>query len=323
MPSTGEPFTEAMLFGIGGGIGAEYITWSMKSKEDAGYYLRLWYKPLKVTSIADYFIPRVASRIGINLTINQTTSRKKGDQTLIDVLQENKPVILYLSSQSLKNNYTLPYTAFSMGTSLAPCYCPVVYSFDEGTGQLILADRSLHPVTTSIEELAEARAVMKHTIVTIERPDELKDLGKAISAGIRDCCHELLNNRMRNCRVEAFEVWANRLANAKNKQGWLQFSHEKLVNNLITTHSRIKYFLSSEGALRSTYADFLEDAVSIIKKPKLKNVSLLYRDVATQWGEFAESLLPNSSRQFRDLRLTLEQQNSVYLNKGERDQELP
>ena len=89
VPHTGEPLTEATLFGIGSGIGAEYLTWNMKSKEDAGFYLRLWYKPLKVTSTADYFIPRVASRLGIALTVNQTTSQKKGNQVLIDVLHED------------------------------------------------------------------------------------------------------------------------------------------------------------------------------------------------------------------------------------------
>jgi len=29
-PHTGEPFTEAMLMGIGGGLGAEYATWAFK-----------------------------------------------------------------------------------------------------------------------------------------------------------------------------------------------------------------------------------------------------------------------------------------------------
>ncbi|MFX0210984.1 MAG: DUF4872 domain-containing protein [Candidatus Hodarchaeota archaeon] len=316
VPHTGEPFTEALLFGIGGGIGAEYLTWSMKVKEKAGFYLRLWYKPLKVISHDDWFIPRVASRIGIKITVKHTSSRKKGEQTLLELLKGNKPVILFLPSHSIKDNTLLPYSAFSMGSSLAPCYCAVVTSFDEGTGRIQLADRSSHPVTTSMKELADPRAVMKHTAIAVEPLKELKNIKKAMKAGIRDCCQELLHNRMKNCRVEAFEVWAKRLSDLKDIQSWRYFSNEKLLANLQMVHSRIKYFLSSEGALRSIYADFLEEASIMMSTSTFNKVSLLYRDVANDWLEFGDAVFPDSISLFKKLRLIIEKQNKAFINRG-------
>src|SRR5687768_14292705 len=76
-PHTGEPFTEAMLLGIGGGLGAGYILWEFKAHESAnivmGFRSRWNY-------VAE-FMQKVPHRLGAE-TVLQEASRKKAADNL-------------------------------------------------------------------------------------------------------------------------------------------------------------------------------------------------------------------------------------------------
>ncbi|MFX0117245.1 MAG: DUF4872 domain-containing protein [Candidatus Hodarchaeota archaeon] len=321
-PHTGEPFTEAMLMGLGGGIGAEYLTWRTQTGS-AELYLRFRYKPSKVSSWKDWFVTRIASRIGAKVTVHQTANREKGHNMLVDSLNDGKPVIAHLLRGEEKNNefirylpyYTLPFKW------VAGVQCVVVYGVDEGNNQVFLADKSAHPFTITLEELAEARAAnpgLKHAIIVVDPPPKAEKLETAIKAGIRDCYQSLLNEYIRNCRVEAFEVWADRLVNRKHKQGWLQlFPNKQLFDVLTKVHGVITFFNSSGGALRSVYADFLNEASDVIGEPELPKVALRYREVASQWKGLAKAALPDSLDLFQEVRLAMEQWADIFVTKGQ------
>ncbi|MFX0113757.1 MAG: DUF4872 domain-containing protein [Candidatus Hodarchaeota archaeon] len=321
-PHTGEPFTEAMLMGLGGGIGAEYLTWRAPTGS-AELYLRFRYKPSKVSSWKDWFVTRIASRIGAKVTVHQTASREKGYSMLVDSLNDGRPVIAHLLRGEEKNKkrirylpyYTLPYKW------VAGIQCVVVYGIDEGNNQVFLADKSVHPFTITLDELAEARAAkpgLKHAIIAVDPPPKVENLETPIKAGIRDCYQSLLNEYIRNCRVEAFEVWADRLVNRKHKQGWLQlFPNKQLFDVLTKVHGTIMFLNSSGGALRPAYADFLDEACDVIGEPELQKVVLRYREVANQWNELAKTALPESLDLFLEARLAAEQWIDIFITKGQ------
>jgi len=123
-PHTGDPFTEAMLLGIGGGLGLEYLTFTMKSKyfppEKIGrtsFFLRFW-------PTSRDFLNMMASRIGATLTVHQTSSRAKGYRILVDALNyvnQLSSVYPSLVERRTKNLSficpTTPYRIHGLGTT--------------------------------------------------------------------------------------------------------------------------------------------------------------------------------------------------------------
>ncbi len=316
IPSTDNPFSEALFMGIGGGIGAEYLTYAMKykGKGEVGFYFRLCYKPKAVTSANDWFIPKIASRLGLKLAIHETTSRERFVKTLSDALSNNRPVIIFPSLGKLKEKFSFPTSALSLSSGLAPHYGAVVYGFDEETGRVHITDRRLYPFTLSLEELAEAQTTRKHVAFIVQSSSTEKDIKQAIRAGITDCYTELLKGYMRNVRVEGFQVWAERLVDLKHKQGWITFTHRQLYDHFVDIHETIMYFLSSQSGLRSTYADFLEEASEIINKPQLREVASLYRSLGSKWAEFAKTILSGSIPLFKDTAEALKKWNLLFLS---------
>jgi len=344
-PHTGEPFTEAMLMGIGGGVGVEYFTWTWKDTGRAQLYIRLWHTKNYAVKNPQSSVRKIASKIGATLTVHETSSREKGYRNLVESLNNGKPVITYLSIyESMKMRpelkkridtlvslfgppmddefacflpyYTLPYRWIAgLG------HCVVVYEVDEDTGQVHMADWSMQPLSITIEELAESRAAVpgrKHAAITVDPPGKVEDVKKSIRAGIRDCYQGMLNPSMKNLRVDAFERWAKMVANKRNKQGWLVlFSNVELFDALTQVHGLVEFYNSSRGALRSAYADFLEEAGSAINDPRLRNISLLYRDLADKWSDLAQAALPDSVHLFRDARLAAEKWNHIFTTKGQ------
>lgn len=344
-PHTGEPFTEAMLMGIGGGIGVEYFTWTWKTTGRTQLYIRLWHTKNYAVKNPQSSVRKIASRIGATLTVHETSSREKGYRNLVESLNNGKPVITHLSIyESMKMRpelreridtlvrlfgppmddefvHFLPYYSLPYRWIAGLGHCAVVYGIDENTGQVYMADWSMQPLSITIEELAESRAAVpgrKHAAITVEAPGEVEDVKKAIRAGIRDCYQGMLNPSMKNLRVDAFERWAKMVANKRNKQGWpVLFSNVELFDALTQVHGLVEFYNSSGGALRSAYADFLEEASYAVNEPELRNISVLYRDLAGKWSDLAQAALPDSVHLFKDARLTAEKWNDIFITKGQ------
>jgi len=327
-PYSGEPFTESMIMGIGGGLGLEYLTFTMKSKyfppEKRGrttFFLRFWYTGRD-------FLDKMASRIGATLTIHQTSSRAKGFMALTDSLKENKPVITNLSVASREADpddirylpyYTLPYTWIGNYN-----HSVVIYGIDEETGLVHVADWSRQPLTLTLDEMAEARAAVpgrRHLAIVVAPPMKVGDLEDAIRTGIRECCQELMKPAAASALfgVNSLEKWSKRIANPKDKRSWVQLfsGHERLFDVLTQVHGLIEFFNSSGGALRAVYADFLEEASYVINDPELNKVALLYRDLANKWVELANATLPDSVPLFKDARRAVVKWNEIFLTKGQ------
>ena len=96
-PHTGEPSTEALLMGIGGGIGMEYFTWTWKDTGRTQLCFRLSHTKNYSKKNPQSFVSKIISRIGATFTIHETKSREKGYETLMESLNKGKPVLAYVS----------------------------------------------------------------------------------------------------------------------------------------------------------------------------------------------------------------------------------
>jgi hypothetical protein len=96
-PTTGRPVTEALMLGIGGGLGAGYILWEFEEGDrrvvTTGFrnqwqYPKRWYA-------------KVGERLGVGVAILETGGERKAAVQLDDALDEGTPVIVFASAADL------------------------------------------------------------------------------------------------------------------------------------------------------------------------------------------------------------------------------
>ena len=178
-PHTDQPYSEAMLLGISGGIVMGYFTFAYQG-----------YDPMVRILTRNTFDPlnRIYERLGIQSNVRQTASADKGIKNLLEVLEDGSPAIVFADM------FSLPYNAAPHDEGMWVMLPILVYGYDENEDVVWIADRSRVPLTVTTEELASARGRTKKNkfrILTHEPPDESK-LKSAVEEGIRECV-QLLN----------------------------------------------------------------------------------------------------------------------------------
>lgn len=326
-PHSGEPFTEALLMGIGGGLGAEYATWAFKGIDSSRprksqLYLRYHHVKNYIVKNEDALLRKITARIGVPLTMKETASRERADHFLHESIQAGKPVMIQLSiwhgiysRQDVSDRFHqnpdffppllydefvsfLPY--YSLPYSWISGYLATVYGIDDENKQVYLADYSNKPHTLTTQQLTESRSIIKgwkNAAYAIDPPQTSPDLAKAIRLGIHDCTESLLYEKAvvsgAHLRVEAWKAMATSIGDTQGKSGWLTIFSEpsQLFDTLTRLHAQIAFYNSDGGALRSSYADFLEEASDILKKPTLKQIAHQFSDIGIMWDEIGTAAL--------------------------------
>ena len=291
-PHTGQPFTEELLFGIGGGIGLGYFVYQ------SGDFTSL-FLATRITSGAPDFLQAICERIGVNPTIQHTSSAVAAEKNLKQALAQGRPPILWV------NPMALPYPGTPAGY-----HTLVAYGFDEGDEKVYVADRSEKALTLTRAELGAARQrgdVQKFRALLVEPPAEPPDLRNAVKQGLLDFCEQMKEgfgppNFRSNFGLDALEKWAELLTNTKDKRGWPKFfpPGPRLIDALIAAFDQIENRGNGGSAFRPYYADFLVGAGTILKNPELGNFAEQFREAARLWHELGEALLPNSASVFKE-----------------------
>jgi hypothetical protein len=74
---------------------------------------------------------------------------------------------------------------------------------------------------------------------------------------------------------------------------------------------------SADGAERGLYADFLDEAAQILKKPALKESAEKFRESYQLWLEFADALLPNDIPILGESKKLIQKKHDLFINNGE------
>jgi hypothetical protein len=338
-PHTGEPFTEALLMGIGGGLGAEYATWAFRgidplSPRKSQLYLRFHHVKNYIEKNEDTLLQKITARIGVPLTVKKTTSGERAEKFLLESLQKNKPVITQLSIwhgihsrqevfDRFRQNPTLfPPPLYNEFVSFLPYYSlpyswisrhlATVYGIDEDKNQVFLTDFSHQPHIITSQHLAASRSIIKgwkNAAYIIDSPQTIPDPAKAINLGVNDCTSSLLHDKAvvsgAHLRVEAWLAMAKSIGNFQGKRGWVTLFNEpwQLFDTLTRLHAQIAFYNSDGGALRSSYSDFLEEASHILNNPGLKQVAHQFSDIGIMWDEIGTTALHDDIPELLDARL--------------------
>jgi hypothetical protein len=309
-PHTGEPLSEAMVLGAGGGLGAGYILWEFKAHPRRNLVMGFrnsWQYP-------DRWARKVCQRLGVPATVHETGSAARADTQLRAAVDQGVPAIAWADQQLLGYRH-LPAWLEGFGGD------PVtVYGIDEQASRALLDDRNLAPLTVPLDALAAARARVgsyKHRLLVLDAPAAELDterLRAAVREGLAEQV-EHLGQRSDSFSLPAFRKWARLLTDTGNAKAWPKVFADQagLFGACISVYENLAAEASwSGGHLRGLYAGFLDESAGLLDAPALAEAAVAYREAGARWQEVADTALPADAESFAEARrLTGELQRQV------------
>ena len=308
-PHTGQPYSEAMLLGISGGIAMGYFTFAYQGYDPQVQILtRNTFDPLQT----------IYDRMEIQTKVHQTASPDIGVKNLIEVLATGNPAIVYADL------FSLPYNALPDNKGMWAMLPILVYGYSESADLVSIADRARVPLTVTGEDLAKARGRTKknkYRLLTMEPPNPAK-LQSAVKAGIQNCLQLFSQvppkGSKNNFGFLAYKKWAENLVKTTGRGSWQQEfpPGEKMYSALTSAFQNITIFGKDGGAEREVYAQFLDEASSLITNTALNDIAHEFRSSAKAWDNLAETLLPDEVSLFKETRDLMLDKHQLFLNKG-------
>jgi hypothetical protein len=308
---TGEPLSEALLMGISGGAAFGYFLFDYKG-----------YAPLLALISRNTFDPfdTLLSRLALPRDLVQTAKPEKAERALLDALESGQPVIAWADA------FTLPYNGLPQDKAAWAMLPLVVYGYDE---QVVhIADRASAPFTVETEVFKAARARIqkdKFRMMTLHAPD-LARLSDAVQKGIWQCVQLFTDKPPKgaatNFGFAAYRHWAAMLTNTRNPSGWARFfpAGMRLWSALagwggmsVGLVNWVRTYGAGDGMERGLYADFLDEAAALLKRPGLKKAAVGFRLSREAWNRLAELALPDDVPLCRETRELLTQRHDIFV----------
>ncbi|MBX3083394.1 MAG: DUF4872 domain-containing protein [Anaerolineae bacterium] len=299
-PVTKTPYTEAMLLGLGGGLGAGYILWEFKAREFANIVLGFRYR----WNYPAENLARLAARLGAVVAVQEFTS---ANAALTALQNADWPVIAWVDKAHMPYHY-LP-------ESLKGYISHVLVVREVIGDQVIVDDLASEPFSVPADIFAAGRARIdsdKKRLIQVGKGKTI-DLPIAIKDAINECI-EHLGGDSESFNLPAWKKWAKLLTHPKDKKGWPTVfrEHIGLYSTLRSVFEGICLDDTEGQALRSMYADFLDEAADTIKLPALHEAAARFREVGKHWVQVAEQALPDEIAPFKATKALLRERYAAY-----------
>jgi hypothetical protein len=311
---TGKPYSEALLLGISGGITFGYFTFEYKG-----------YLPHVALLTRNTFSPfsTILERLGIAQDIQQTNKAETAEKNLRVTLESGLYPIVWA------DQFSLPYNLLP-GDEPMWGMMPIL-AVEADAKSVTVADRSSQPLHLSMAELTKARGRVKedkYRLMTLDAPQTTK-LAGAVHKGICQAISLFTEEPPRGARdnfgFAAYEKLAEMLVNTRNKQSWERFfapgirMYHALAGSPVQpgAYHWIMNWGSADGAERGLYADFLLEAVQILKKPALQESAEKFRESHKLWLAFADALLPDDVPVLDESRKLINKKHDLFIKEGE------
>lgn len=314
-PVTREPFSEALCFGIAGGIGAGYSFCPSVPRNGTGSGVTIIGRHIAYATSAAWYTG-CFERLGIKTSITETGGPGKAYQNLVAELEAGKPTVVWCSRARL------PFLGDPMECHDLWMHSFIVHAVDETKGIAYGSDRASTAVSLNLEDLAAARNGIcshKNRTMTCNPPDEISPakLQSAVVEGIRVGMSELLGGKMKTFSLPGLETWARMITNNSNKDGWLNvFSDGLMYNALRDVFDSIETNGTGGGLFRLLYAEFLDEAAELLNKSALAEFAKWYRNLGKDWTALADECLPDKVKPFKQTKALLRKNCKLLEEKG-------
>jgi hypothetical protein len=286
-PTTDRPITEAMVLGIGGGLGAGYILWEFK--EHGGERRTLTTAFRNQWQYPDRWLRKTCDRFGVPVSASETGGEKRAAQQLDDALDAGLPAVAFISTADLPYWHLPEEEAGWFGYTIA------LYGREDD--RLLVDDRNHDRLTMSKAEVAVARGRIPSYKNRLLVPDpaavELTEeqLVAAIDVALAEQV-EHLASASDSFSLPAIRKWARMLTDERNHKGWPRvFADGRgLLRALVSTYESVTEVGMFGGNLRMLFVEFLADAARLTGRD-LDAPAHAYRQAAAAWEVFAATCL--------------------------------
>jgi hypothetical protein len=300
-PRAGQPFSEAMAFGIAGGIGIGVFSFFYEKEGFASFFIagrHLWHDHTA-------YLTQACGRLGIKPAIRETAGAKTAAVELRQQLQEHGACVAWVDSSHL------PHRAMPREFSGGGYHIVTVYGIDEEAGTGLIGDLTDEPIPIPLADLAAARGRIKkdkHRLLAIPASESTADPAGLVRAGLQ-ACHDGLagvggvKSAAKNFCLEALRTWADRLHGSGDSERWERVFERgpRLWQGLQGIHEYIEHY-GGGGLCRPLFAEFLAEAGAACKDARLTALSKRYAELGRGWSALAEAALPDHVESFREVR---------------------
>ena len=310
-PHTGQPYSEAMLLGIGGGLGAGYILWEFTQHHARVLvvaFRHTWQYPIR-------FLETICQRIGAGATVHETSGQVTAARQLQEALAAGTPPVAWVDRAHM------PYLL--LPAVLKGHFGHFVAVAGQDGDAVIVDDRARRPFPVPADDFAAARGRItsyknRLLIPVPQDPATTPDLQAAVEAGLRDCVANLAS-KSDSFSLPALRKWARMMTDRKNPKAWpVLFANPRGLYGLLqSVYEGIALDGTGGDGLRSLYAAFLDEAAPIVGRPALAEVATRYRELAAEWVALAAAALPGDVPELRQARELLREKHERLMDGGE------
>jgi Butirosin biosynthesis protein H, N-terminal/Domain of unknown function (DUF4872) len=278
----GYSVSEAMVLGVGGGLGAGYILWEWtqhRSKHLTLGFRNRW-------NYLDW-TDKTLDRLGVPYTTHRVGGPKAAAAQLTETLTAGTPAIT-VPDRQIAGYWHLPEHVNGHGGHQVVAYALT----DDGVR---LDDRNLGPLTVERQtfDAARARVGTYKNYLCVIGGQPTADPKAAAVAGIADCVAHL-GASSASFAIPAWRKWSKLVTDPKAAKGWPTVFADGtgLAGAMLSVWEGIEPVGMGGGNLRALYADFLDEASGLLGAPDLAGCATAFRAAAERWHEVAEMALP-------------------------------
>lgn len=304
---TEKPLSEAMLFGLGGGIGAAYFVFQYGE-------LSTFYIGTQINSFVQKgeFVEKALERSGVKYQSYRTASSSAAHKKLESVLKSSWKATLTVDATCLSFH--------ALDEDLKGMMPFTVSASEIKSGKIGITALAPHQIFIDSTALKEARGRIrssKNLMCWIEERDRVIDLQEPIRNAIQATINGFKKPPMVNFGFSGLEKWAKLASDEKDKKSWAKvFS---LPEQRYLLLQWLLYWIESSGTggdgFRSLYAEFLSEAATILKKPGLKSAAKAYRNAGKAWKVIPD-LISQAGKPFGRVRELLLKKQELLAVKG-------
>ena len=294
-PATGAPLSEAMVFGISGGIGAGVFSFHYAKENLSSFFVagrHLWQDHRAWAEGA-------AGRLGVKTVVKESSGAKPAEQQLRQLLGEGRPVMVWVEGYRVVG----------------------VHAIDDQASTALVSEAADQLRSMPLAELAATRARVKsqkNRVLALERAGKPPRLPELVRVGISACVQGLTKARMKNFTLEAFATWADRLDGSKAADAWEKIFPPgvHLYLGLRSIHDCIEHHGTGGGLCRPLFAEFLEESATRLGDSALGGLATRYLELGAQWSALADAALPDGVPAFRETKELLTRKAELVHTEG-------
>lgn len=311
-PSTRKPLSEAMCFGLAGGLGAGYSFCPSFVRHGLGSGVSVVGRYRAFATGAD-FCQGALERLGAKVTLQETGGAATAYKQLVESLARGRPTIVYCAP--------LAATHLSWAGTYG-MYVTTVYGIDEANEVAYVGDCADEAFSIPLDELSQYRSrVCSHKFrsLTFDPPPRLSEAAfkTAVVAGIQACADDFARPTLQTYGLPGVSEWAKVITNTKSQRGWPRLYKGALLYLVQRdVFDSIETAGTGGGLFRTLYADFLDEAADVARRPAWRSCAERYRELAVRWTELAEAALPSRIKLFKETKQLLRRRRELWETKG-------